>query len=272
MSDEFDSLRDRVAIVVGGASGIGRATVALLAGRGAQVVVADADHRGAVEVAAAFDERVQAVVVDVRDEQSVTAMARSAREMFGGIDLLVNCAAATGLDTIARDVDLIGMALEAWQTSIDVNLSGSMLACRACLPLMIERGGGAIVNMVSVGALAGNLGLTAYAASKGGLVALTRSIATQYGHLGIRCNAIAAGFVRTPSTTANLTDAMAEIVRRNTLVGFLGEADDVARVILFLLSSDSRYITGEVIRVDGGQLAHTPTYDALRAAASGPTR
>jgi NAD(P)-dependent dehydrogenase (short-subunit alcohol dehydrogenase family) len=138
--------------------------------------------------------------------------------------------------------------------------------------LMIERGGGAIVNMVSVGALAGNLGLTAYAASKGGLVALTRSIATQYGHLGIRCNAIAAGFVQTPSTTANLTDAMAEIVRRNTLVGFLGEADDVARVIVFLLSEDSRYITGEVIRVDGGQLSHTPTYDALRAAASGPTR
>ena len=78
--------------------------------------------------------------------------------------------------------------------------------------------------------------------------------------------------MQTPSTTANLTDAMAEIVRRNTLVGFLGEADDVARVIVFLLSEDSRYITGEVIRVDGGQLSHTPTYDALRAAASGPTR
>jgi NAD(P)-dependent dehydrogenase (short-subunit alcohol dehydrogenase family) len=270
--DESDSLRDRVAVVVGGASGIGRATVVLLARRGVRVVVADADSRGADQLAASFDERVRAVTVDVRSEPSTRDMAASVRDTFGGIDLLVNCAAATGRDTVGRDVDLIAMALESWQTSLDVNLSGSMLTCRACLPLMIERGGGAIVNMVSVGALAGNLGLTAYAASKGGLVSLTRSIATQYGHLGIRSNAIAAGFVSTPSTTANLTDEMAEIVRRNTLVGFLGEADDIARVIVFLLSNDSRYITGEVIRVDGGQLAHTPTYDALRAAASGPTR
>ncbi|HEX7097386.1 MAG TPA: SDR family oxidoreductase [Acidimicrobiales bacterium] len=126
-----------------------------------------------------------------------------------------------------------------------------------------QRGGGAIVNMVSVAALAGNLSLTSYAATKAGVAGLTRSIATQYGRRGIRCNAIAAGFVRTASTTANLTPVVEQIIRRNTLVGFLGEPDDIASVASFLLSDAARYITGEVIRVDGGQLAHVPTYDSL---------
>jgi NAD(P)-dependent dehydrogenase (short-subunit alcohol dehydrogenase family) len=117
--------------------------------------------------------------------------------------------------------------------------------------------------MASIAALAGNVRLTSYAATKAGVVGLTRSIATQYGRAGIRCNAIAAGFVRTPSTVANLSPEVEDIVCRNTVVGFLGEPRDVAATASFLLSDAARYITGEVLRVDGGQLAHVPTYDGL---------
>jgi NAD(P)-dependent dehydrogenase (short-subunit alcohol dehydrogenase family) len=262
----FESHEGRVAIVTGGGSGIGHATAVHLAERGATVVVADVDEGRATSVAAdgaAAGLAMHGRRVDVADGQSVDQLLRDVIETFGGVDLLFNGAADTSPGTVGRDADLLSVPDDVWQRSIDVNLTGSMRMCRACIPSMIERRGGSIVNMLSVAALAGNLTLTSYATTKAGLLGLTRSVATQYGRSGVRCNAIAAGFVRTASTTANLTPEVEEIIRDNTLVGFLGEPRDVAATASFLLSDAARYITGEVLRVDGGQLAHVPTYESL---------
>jgi NAD(P)-dependent dehydrogenase (short-subunit alcohol dehydrogenase family) len=256
----------RVAIVTGGGSGIGLATAFHLAQRGAAVVVADIDDARAESVAAegaAAGLTMVAALVDVADDASVVALVRDARARLGGVDLLFNGAADTSPATVGRDLDLERVPDDVWQRSVAVNLTGTMQMCRACLPVMVRRGGGSIVNMASIAALAGNVRLTSYAATKAGVVGLTRSIATQYGRAGIRCNAIAAGFVRTPSTVANLSPEVEDIVCRNTVVGFLGEPRDVAATASFLLSDAARYITGEVLRVDGGQLAHVPTYDGL---------
>jgi NAD(P)-dependent dehydrogenase (short-subunit alcohol dehydrogenase family) len=266
MSTTDDVHRGRVAIVTGGASGIGLATAVHLARRGATVVAADIDTTPvvqAVEDAARAGHALTAHRVDVTDRATIDELVAAVVDRHGGVDLLFNGAAATGPNVVGRDAAVTDLPDDVWQRSVDVNLTGTMAMCRACIPSMVERGGGAIVNMVSVAAFAGNVSLTSYAATKAGVVGLTRSVATQYGRSGVRCNAIAAGFVRTPATTANLSPAVEEIVRRNTLVGFLGEAEDVAAVASFLLSDAARYITGETIRVDGGQLAHVPTYDAL---------
>jgi NAD(P)-dependent dehydrogenase (short-subunit alcohol dehydrogenase family) len=272
MPSYTDVHRGRVAIVTGGGSGIGHATAILLARRGATVIVADVDAARAEAVAVeagVVGPPARAVALDVTDRDGIERVVSEVQRDLGGIDLLFNSAADTSPAVVGRDGEVGDLPDDVWQRSVDVNLTGTMAMCRACLPSMVARGGGAIVNMVSVAALAGNVSLTAYAATKAGVAGLTRSVATQYGRRGVRCNAIAAGFVRTPSTTANLTPAVEDIIRRNTLVGFLGEPEDVAEVASFLLSRHARYITGEVLRVDGGQLAHVPTYDALLRLAEG---
>jgi NAD(P)-dependent dehydrogenase (short-subunit alcohol dehydrogenase family) len=258
-----DRFRDRVAVVAGGASGIGAAVVDRLAAEGATVVIADVDERRAREVATALAGRVEAQRVDVADEASVAALAAELARRFDRVDVLVNSAALTDPAHQARDVAVADLDVDVWDRTIAVDLTGTMLMCRAFVPLMHD--GGSIVNITSNAGLAGDTTLTAYATAKAALHQLTRSIATAYGRRGVRCNAVSPAHIASPSFAANVPVDVAAMLQANCLLPRLGRVEDVAAVIAFLASDEASFVTGETWRVDGGALAHLPTYADARA-------
>jgi NAD(P)-dependent dehydrogenase (short-subunit alcohol dehydrogenase family) len=264
-------LSGRVAIVTGAASGIGAASAAELAARGARVVVADVNEAGAKEVAdsiLATGAEAVAQQVELADEASIAELVAATVAAFGTVDILHNNAAASGAEVMGRDFDVLTMDVEVWDAAFAVNLRAMMLTCKHALPHMIAKGKGAVVNMSSNSALAGDLSRVAYGASKGGVNSLTLYVATQYGKQGIRCNAISPGLVMTPAAERNLTAFDLEVFAGSHLTNDIGRPEDIAKVVAFLASDDSAFITGEVIRVDGGMLSHTPVYAQYLAAAA----
>jgi len=263
VSEQRRRFAGKVAIVTGAASGIGRATAALLASEGAAVTVADVRGDAAEDTAAAIrvgGGRARAQEVDVSDPEQVAAMVRDTVGEFGGIDVLHNNAAALGEN--ARDQDIVTMDLDTWQRVLDVNLTGAMLGCRYAIPAMIERGGGVIVNTASAAAFYGSTSLAAYGTSKAGLVALTRYIATAYADRGIRCNAVAPGVVVPREAQEQLGGPMGPRLARYTrghLVGRLGYPEEIAAAVAYLASDDAAFVTGETLRVDGGLTVAGPT-------------
>ncbi len=267
----MSQLSDRVAIVTGAASGIGAASAVELAARGARVVVADINASGAKEVAAQIaDAGGEAIAheVDLATESSIAALMDTTVRTFGRIDILHNNAAASGADVMGRDLDILSMDVDVWDKALAVNLRAMMLTCKHALPTMIANGKGAVVNMSSNSALAGDLSRVAYGASKGGVNSLTMYVATMYGRQGIRCNAISPGLVMTPAAEKNLSPFDREVFAGSHLTPEIGRPEDIAKVVAFLASDDSAFITGEIIRVDGGLLSHTPVYAQYMAAAS----
>lgn len=261
---------DRVAIVTGAGSGIGAATARLLAAEGAAVMVADIREAAAEEVAAALRDdgaRARAQRMDAAEPADVEAVVSATVSAFGGLDVLHNNAAA--LDQNQVDQDVVTMDLATWDRVLAVNLTGPMLGCRFAIPAMLERGGGSIVNTASAAAFYGSHSLAAYGTSKAGLIALTRYVATAYGDQGIRCNAIAPGVVVAREAQDALGGPMGPRLRRYStshLVGRLGYPEEIASAVAFLASDDGAFVTGEVLRVDGGFTAHTPTYATDREA------
>ena len=229
------SVRGRTAIVTGGLRGIGRAIVDALAAGGAVVhvldVAADADVPGAAVHA-----------VNVADPAAVDA----AVARIGRVDLLVNNAGIT------RDRSIVKMTDADWRAVLDVNLTGAFNLVRAVAPGMTAAGFGRIVNVVSINGLRGKFGQANYAASKAGVVALTKTAAREFGRKGVTVNAVAPGMVLT-----EMTRALAEDVRQKALdesvLGRLPEADDIAAAVLFLLSDQAGTVTGQVLQVDAGQ-------------------
>jgi NAD(P)-dependent dehydrogenase (short-subunit alcohol dehydrogenase family) len=248
----------KVAIVTGAASGIGRATAERLASEGARVVVADVNGDGAAAVASGIGPRAIGVAADVSDEGQVRSMVDAAVSTFGGLHILHNNAAITSAAHMAHDGDVTGMDVAVLDATLSVILRGAVLGCKHAIPRMIESGGGSIINTSSNSSLGGDLVLTAYTAAKGGINALTRSVATAYGKQGVRCNAVSPGTIMTPSVASNVPAEVQQIMERNTLVPRLGQPSDVANLVLFLASEESAYISGQVIVIDGGTLAHLP--------------
>ena len=255
---------DKIAIVTGGGSGIGRATALLLAAQGARVTVADIAEPAAAEVVAAIEGAggiARAQLTDVANPDAVAAMVADTVQAFGGLDILHNNAAA--LDQNRVDQDVVTMDLGTWDRVMAVNLTGPMLGCRFAIPAMLERGGRSIVNTASAAAFYGSTSLAAYGTSKAGIVALTRYVATAYGDRGIRCNAVAPGVVVDQAAQEALGGPMGDRLRRYStshLVGRLGYPEEIARSVAFLASDDAAFVTGETLRVDGGFTAHSPTY------------
>ena len=256
-------LSGKVAIITGAASGVGAATASLMAARGASVVVADINERGAQEIVASIEAaggRAVGCCVDVRNEDSVRAMVDAALATYGRLDILHNNAAALGDDVLGRDLDLVTMTVELWDTTMAVSLRGVMLGCKYALPPMLEQGHGVILNTTSVAGQTGDVKRAAYGSAKAGVDTLTKYVATMYGKQGIRCNAIAPGLIMSPPAIANLTPEMLDATLRNRLLQRAGTPADVAAMAAFLASDDAGFITGQTFNVDGGVLAHHPAY------------
>jgi len=260
-------LEGLVAVVTGGASGIGRATAEAMAREGAFVVVADRDTDTAGDVAAAIRTQgagAESVPVDIADESSVMAMVEQLVVVHGAVDVLVNSAAITDRAHQAQDTSVSDMDLSVWNHTLAVDLTGTMLVCKHVLPLMVAQARGSIVNVSSNSALGGDLGLSGYAAAKAGVNSLTRSIATAYGKSGIRCNTVSPAAIRGPTFAASVPPPLIEAMQANCLLPYLGVPSDVADAIVFLASAEARFVTGQVLCVDGGLLSHLPHVADLR--------
>jgi NAD(P)-dependent dehydrogenase (short-subunit alcohol dehydrogenase family) len=242
-------LDGKVAIVTGAGSGIGEATARLMAGEGALVVVADLNRREAERVSSELD-RAVAVEVDVSDEESVVGMVEAAVESFGGLDVLHNNATDSSLNAV--DTDIATLDMDVFDRLVAVNLKGQFLGCKHAIPRMLARGGGSIVNTASIDGFVGRGVRAAYGASKAGVVLLTKSVASQYGTRGIRCNAVAPGLTLTPGAVENATAEYVELSLRNYPMPRLCTPEDVAKAVVFLASDDASYINAETLMVDGG--------------------
>jgi 3-oxoacyl-[acyl-carrier protein] reductase len=235
-------LSGRVAWVTGGASGIGAAIVETLAAAGARVVSCDRAYQGTEDGGP-----IVRVGLDLRDAAAIQAAAAELGGRGLAADILVNNAG------IAKDAVVWRMTDADWSEVIDVNLGGTFRMTRACAPEMRRRRSGAIVNIVSINALRGKFGQANYAASKGGIVSLTKSVARELARDRIRVNAVAPGFVKTPLTATLPPDVLAQ-ADREAILGRIGDPADIANAVLFLVSPLAAHITGQVVVVDGGQM------------------
>jgi meso-butanediol dehydrogenase/(S,S)-butanediol dehydrogenase/diacetyl reductase len=242
----------RVALVTGGASGIGAATARRLAREGARVMIGDQNEGLGKQVAGELDGRGAFHAVDVSDLDQVQALVDATVQRFGRLDVLVNNAGIGGFGE-TPDVDP-----EQWHRVIAVDLHSVFYGCRAGIPQLRRAGGGAIVNTASVSGLLADYGFSAYNAAKGAVVNYTRTLAIDHAHENIRVNAVCPGMIKT-ALSALLTQnrrAMDEYARVIPM-GRVGEADEVADVVAFLASEDARYVTGQCIAIDGGLTSHT---------------
>lgn len=241
-------LEGRVALVTGGSRGIGLAISELLAEAGARVAVVARNAERAAAAAATLPGSGHAGYgCDVSDGAAVTATVEAVEADLGGIDILVNNAGIT------RDNILLRMKDEEWNEVIDTNLRGAFFMTRAVYRGMMKRRDGAIINVSSVVGLMGNPGQANYAASKAGLLGFTRSVARELASRGVRCNAIAPGYIRT-DMTADLTEEQTQALLSGIPMQRLGDPADIAGVVRFLAGPSARYITGQVLSVDGGMV------------------
>jgi NAD(P)-dependent dehydrogenase (short-subunit alcohol dehydrogenase family) len=255
-------LSDKVALITGAGSGIGRVAAELFAAEGAAVVVADvvADAaRATTATITAQGGRATAVSVDVADEEQVSDMVGVALDSFGALHVLFNNAGIFPDD----DGGVLDTPPSTWDRVMQVNLKGVWLGCRAAVPAMVDSGGGSIVNVASFVALMGAAtAQVAYTASKGGVLAFTRELAVEYARAGIRANALCPGPIDTPL----LAELLADPVRRQRRLvhipmGRLGRPEEIARAALFLASDESSFMTGSALVVDGGITAAYVTPD-----------
>jgi NAD(P)-dependent dehydrogenase (short-subunit alcohol dehydrogenase family) len=245
-------LKDKVALVTGGASGIGKATAELFAREGARVAVADysADGRDTVQAIKTAGGDAIFVSVDVSNSGQVTKMVEAALQAYGRIDILFNGAGILYYGTLLETDE------QAWNRVISINLGGTYLCCRAVLPHMIRQGGGSIINVAStVGAHDACANAVAYVTSKGGVTLFTKAVAIDHAKQGVRVNALVPGATDTPMIRKAIAPDVLEALAASHPIGRLGRPEELAKAALFLASDDASFVTGTAMYVDGGQAA-----------------
>jgi len=243
-------LKDKVALVTGGARGIGREIGLLFAKEGADIAVCDVNAEaleGTRKEIEALGRKAFTGTVDVTKPDQVDDFTQKTLDKFSKIDILINNAGIT------RDGLLVRMSEADWDLVLAVNLKGAFNFTKAVSKVMMKQRDGRIVNMASIIGIMGNAGQANYAASKGGLIALTKTVAKELASRNVRANAIAPGFIQT-DMTAKLSDNVKSEMLKFVPLGKFGTVQDVANLALFLASDDSSYITGQVVQVDGGMV------------------
>jgi len=257
-------LEGKIAIVTGGGGGIGSAVARRIVSEGVKPSNAHVHEDGAMAAAHPLAVSPLAVQFDAADPASIEAMVQATVDHFGGLDILHNNAAMTDPAKHPLDTTPVDIPIEIWDEIIDINLRGYLLGCKYAIPHMIARGGGSIINTASNSGVAGDLARVAYGASKGGIITLSKYVATQYGKQNIRCNSVSPGVVLTAALEATVP-GLKEVIQRHILTPEFGTPDDIAALVAFLASEESRYITGENISISGGGLSHQPHYADLLA-------
>ncbi len=253
----MNRLAGKVAVITGAGSGIGRASAKMFAAEGATVVVAEIDEALGQSCAREAGTGARFVRTDVTDEASVKQMVREARDAFGRIDVLLNCAGGS----LREDRPVTDVDLSVWDHTISLDLKGPFLCCRHVIPMMVEQGKGSVVNFSSVVALRGNHIAHVYIMAKGGLISFTRALAGAYSPKGIRVNAICPGVVLTERVKSRFTDGnqirFGGIDNMAERYPFgVGQPEDIANVALFLASDESRMVNGAAIPAEGGISAY----------------
>lgn len=252
--------KDKVAVITGGASGIGAATAQLIAGEGGKVVVVDLNEAQGHALVERLDaDRSLFLRCDVSDRLEVEAMIKAAHARFGRLDILFNNA---GIGCFGETPDLDP---EVWARVIAIDLNSVFYACRAAIPLMRAGGGGAIVNTASISGLAGDHGFTAYNAAKGAVINYTRALAIDHAKDHIRVNALCPGLIDTPLTAAaKQMSGVLDVWLDGIPMKRAGTPEEMAKVVAFLASDDASYVTGSIMVADGGKMAGTGQPDLAR--------
>jgi len=241
-------LKDKNAFITGAAQGIGKSIAIGMAREGANVAIADVNFESAEETAKEIEKigvKSIAIKLDVSNQQDVTNAFSIFSGELGPVDILINNAGIT------RDSLIMRMKEDDWDAVININLKGTFLCSKEAIKLMAKQRQGKIISISSVVAFMGNPGQANYSSSKAGLIGLTKTIAKEYAGRGIRANAVAPGFIQTAMTDA-LSDKVKDEMRQAIPLGTFGTAEDVTNAVIFLSSSESDYITGQVIHVNGG--------------------
>ncbi|MCX9088641.1 MAG: 3-oxoacyl-ACP reductase FabG [Candidatus Methanoperedens sp.] len=240
-------LENKVVIITGAGSGIGKETALLFAKEGAKVVVADVNEKGGEETVAEIKRNGDGFFfkLDVSNREQSKQMAKTVLEKYGKIDVLINNAG------IVQDAFVSKMTEQQWDKVIDINLKGVFNCIQAVVDIMMNQGSGVIINTSSIVGLNGNVGQVNYSATKAGLIGMTKTLAKELGKKGIRVNAVAPGFIATPMTAA-VPEKILEMMTEKTPLRRLGKPEDIANAYLYLASDESNFVNGAVLSVDGG--------------------
>lgn len=244
---QFD-FHHKVAVVTGGASGIGAEVVRRLVAAGAQVVIADRDIEAARALAAELGTNTRAVEVDVSSAEAVQAMVQFCQKEFGALHLAVNSAGISG----RRETPLHELDLESWQQVIDINLNGVFYCLKYEIEAMLQAGGGAVVNLGSILGQVGVPGSVGYVSSKHALVGMTKTAALDYAQKNVRVNVVGPGYIDTPLIARGMSAGFRATLEGKHPMGRLGETGEIADLVLFLLSDSASFITGAYYLADGG--------------------
>jgi NAD(P)-dependent dehydrogenase (short-subunit alcohol dehydrogenase family) len=256
-------LEGRVAIVTGGAGGLGRATAERLAQEGAKVLVADINGSAAEKIATEIGNDASAIAFDACEAESIKQMIDTAVKRYGRLDILDNNVAATDLSGDGADTTVLDTSIETWDKSFAVNVRSFFIAIKYALPTMLAQGGGSIINIASGAALTSSGFFVAYGPSKAAVVSLSRYVATQYGKQGVRCNTICPGIIATEMLKAE-AQATLKLALESLSVPAIGEPKHIAAMVAYLASDEAAYTNGATFSIDGGGSAGTMRQEKRR--------